>query len=172
MDRKGLHYRQFFELILDLSLSPSPEPSLLGEIDNVSLALLDDVDSDCGEGFLCDFLWFIEQCCRRPSFASILIDRGMVRRLYEEYLMAVPASNGLSLDPLCQDPSSRGAAWSLLLALTRHSPKHSSALVDLILTFLRNTRVPTGPDGAEDWRMAPAVARRKGMPYIGMRNPG
>eukprot|EP00961_Rhodomonas_salina_P073619 989365-Rhodomonas_salina.1 len=52
------------------------------------------------------------------------------------------------------------------------APEQAQTVVILINTFLRQVPVPLLTDGSEDWQHSVAVERRKGLPYIGMRNPG
>lgn len=134
--------------------------------------LLSDLDSDCGDRFLADVLAFCETSSQRPAFAQALTDIGMVRRLYDEFLMLVPDNSGLASEPLCQEAASRKAAWGLLLRLVRFAPDLSAFLVDHISGFLRLTRASKNADGSENWSLSIAVARRRGLPFIGMRNPG
>ncbi len=173
LDQKGVYARQALELLSDLTQPiQNSAPQLLAEVDQDVLQLLEGMDSDCSEAFLEDVMCFCEAMCKRHDFAKKLVMIGMVKSLYNNFLMQVPDDSGLASEPLCQEPASRKAAWALLLALVRQAPEHSTFLVDNISAFLKLTRVSKSAEGSEDWNVCIAVSRRRGMPYIGMRNPG
>jgi len=145
----------------------------LTQLQEAVLTLLDKLDARCEDAFVCDVLL----CIERIATASLplqhrLIEKGLVTRLLREFLMKVPDTMDMGQKPFCQEPASREAAWRIVRMLVSLDGPLANQVVSMINSFLRNVRLPLKVDGSEDWQHKIALQKRKGMPYIGLRNPG
>ena len=88
-------------------------------------------------------------------------------------MIVVPDSVNIGQNPFCQEPASREAAWRIVRMLVSLNPGSlGNEVVSMINSFLRNVRLPLRVDGSEDWQHKLEVQKRKGLPFIGLRNPG
>ena len=148
--------------------------SQLLKLQEAVLALLDRLDSRCEDAFVCDVLLCIERMASASGhFQRSLVERGLVTRLLQEFLMKVPDAIEVGQKPLCQERASREAAWRIVRKLVSQSVGSlANEVVSMINTFMRNVRQPLKVDGSEDWQHTVSIEKRKGLPYIGLRNPG
>jgi len=148
--------------------------SHLQQVQEAVLVLLDKLDARCEDAFVCDLLLCIERIAAASArFRRRLVERGLVTRLLQEFLMKVPDAIGVCQKPLCQEPASREAAWRILrLLVSVNAGSLANEVVSMINTFMRNVRQPLKVDGSEDWQHKLAIEKRKGLPYVGLRNPG
>ena len=149
----------------------------LAQVQDAILAMLNALDDSCEDAFVCEVLLCVERIATASvAWREMLVDKGLVTRILREFLMKVPDAMDFGQKPFCQDAASREAAWRIVRMLVSLNPGPlANEVVSTINAFLRNVRLPSKVDGTEDWQYKhkeAAQQKRKGMPYIGLRNPG
>ena len=149
----------------------------LAQVQEGILAVLNMLDDKCEDAFVCDVLLCVERIATASvPWREMLVEKRLVTRILREFLMKLPDAMDFGQKPFCQEPASREAAWRIVRLLVSLNPDPlANEVVSTINAFLRNVRLPLKVDGTEDWQhkhKQVTQQKRKGMPYIGLRNPG
>lgn len=196
--------KQFFQLLSRLLLSsPDSVKEQIAQVHKatmLSTGLLLSADRlPLSNEIMLELLLLVHNVLQRavlPQADLLKISDQLVRKIYKEFLMRVPAhtgsaarklmnrhslgvGNNLQVAPLCEASETRQAAWALLLTcVTRYSTTHINSIFDAISDFTERTRLPIkiswnrlNSSPKEDWEHKATVDRRK-LACVGLKNQG